>query len=348
MEAPVLRSVRLWIGLAVSLLFVVLLFRSAHPDKILDALRGANYAWLIPASLLYLVSLSVRSLRYRYLVRDLADVPATRLYPIICIAFMANNLLPARAGELVRAYVMGEKYGISKVSALGTVLVERLFDGLTLLLFLLITVATLGANSTLKGLAVISLAVFACGLFVFGAILRWPRRCETLMHRLTDVLPLRLRPLFRELSSSLLSGMVALRNPRALSVVVICSPLAWFMEGCCFWLVGRGFGLHLNIGWFLMAMAAGNLALTAPSSQGGIGPFEYFAEQVVILAGANKGTAAAYALVAHAVVIVPVVVLGLLFLSAFNISLGGTLKRGSKEDPLGIEPPCSPEEANLY
>ena len=88
-----------------------------------------------------------------------------------------------------------------------------------------------------------------------------------------------------------------------------------------------------------MAMSAGNLALTAPSSQGGIGPFEYFAEQVVILAGANKGTAAAYALVAHAVVIVPVVVLGLLFLSAFNISLGGTLKRGSKEDPLGIEPP---------
>lgn len=319
-----LRSLRFWLGLLISLLFVGLLLRVAHPDKILDALRGADYLWLLPATGLYLASLWVRSLRYRYLVRDLvSDTSATRLYPIICVAFMANNLLPARAGELMRAYMMGGKYGISKMSAFGSVLVERLFDGLTLVLFLLITVVLLGANNTLRGLALISLVVFVVALAVFGAILAWPQRSEGLLHRLVEVLPGRVRPLARELVSSLLSGMVALRDPRALLVVVLSSLVAWFIEGTVFWLVGHGFHLDLNIGWYVMAMSAGNLALTAPSSQGGIGPFEYFAQQVLVLAGLSDGTAAAYALVAHAVVIVPVTVLGLIFLPLFNLSPTG-------------------------
>lgn len=332
-----LRSKQFWLGLAISLVFVALLLRTAHPNAIIEALRGAHYIWLIPAILVYLASLWVRSLRYRYLVKDLTEISATRLYPILCVAFMANNLLPARAGELVRAYVMGEKYGISKMSALGSVLVERLFDGLTLLVFMLVTVLVLGANNTLRGLAAVSIVVFVVALVVFGAILRWPERSELLLHRLVALLPGRLHPVARGLVSSLLSGMVALRDPGALGVVLVSSPLAWFMEACTFWLVGRGFSLDLNIGWYMMAMAAGNLALTAPSSQGGIGPFEYFAQQVLVFAGIPNGKAAAYALVAHAVVIVPVTVLGLIFLSVINVSLTG-VKRGAAEVAAGTEP----------
>jgi uncharacterized membrane protein YbhN (UPF0104 family) len=164
-----------------------------------------------------------------------------------------------------------------------------------------------------------------------SAILRWPRRSEAILHRMVDVLPARLRPLARDLSSSLLSGMIALRDPKTLLAVAGCSPVAWFMEAMVFLLVGRSFGLHLNLGWFIMAMAAGNLALTVPSSQGGIGPFEYFAKQVLVFAGAAGGTAAAYTLAVHAMVIVPVTVLGLVFLSVFNVSLTRAI-RGSATD----------------
>ncbi len=331
-----LRSIRFWLGLAVSAAFIALLFWRTPTGDIVRSLKGANYWWFLPALGLYLASIWVRSFRYRFLVRDLADLTPNQLFPVLCIAFMANNLLPARAGELMRVYVLGERYGLKKVSALGTVLVERLFDGLTLLLFFLLTVALLGANGALRGLAAISIAIFLVALAVFGLILRWPARAEALAHRVVALLPRPLRPLGRDLSSSLLSGMVALRDPTALTVAIVTSPLAWGMEAGVFWMVGQSFGLHLNLGWFMMAMAAGNLALTAPSTQGGIGPFEFFARQVIVVAGASEGAATAYALVAHAMIIVPVTVLGLVFLPAYHLKLGGPPpadRDGAPDDP---------------
>jgi len=321
-----LRSVRFWLGLLVSVIFVALLFRAADPAKVAAALRGANYWWFLPALPIYLVSLWVRALRYRFLVRDLDDLSAWQLFPVLCIAFMANNLVPARAGELLRAYVMGEKFGVSKVAALGTVLVERLCDGLTLLLFLLVTVLLLGANGYVRDLAIVSFAIFVLALAVLGAILRWPGRSEATLHRLTAVLPQRLRPLARALVTSLLQGMVALRHRETVIAALFTSPIAWAMEATVFMLVGRSFGLRLNFGWFVMALAAGNLALTVPSSQGGIGPFEFFAKTVLVFAGAAQGAAAAFSLAVHALVIVPVTVLGLIFLSTYNVSLSRALK----------------------
>ena len=327
-----LRSWRFWVGLAISAVFIVLAFHSTNFSSMGSALSKANYGWLIPALVVYLASLYVRAIRYKALVRRLVDTTAPQMFAVLCIAFMANNIVPARAGELVRAYVMGERYGVKKVAALGTVLVERLFDGLTLLSFLLITVLLLGANSTLKDLAAIALAVFAIGLVVFGAILAFPERCWLLIQRLTEYLPRRVQPLARDLASSLLDGMITLRHPGTAIIAVVCSPLAWAMEGCTFWCVGQAFGIQLHLGWFLMTMAAGNLALTVPSSQGGIGPFEYFAKQVLLFAGVGGGTAAAFTIAVHAMVIVPVVVLGLIFLSLFGVSLSRAI---STERDLG-------------
>jgi hypothetical protein len=103
------------------------------------------------------------------------------------------------------------------------------------------------------------------------------------------------------------------------------------MEAGVFWLVGQSFGLHLNFGWFMMAMSAGNLALAAPSTQGGIGPFEFFARTVIVFAGASEAVAVAYALVVHAMIIVPVTLLGLIFLPAYHLKLAAP--------PPSAEPP---------
>ena len=339
-----LRSWRFWVGLAISAVFIVLAFHSTNFGSVGSALSRANYVWLLPAVAVYLASLYVRAIRYRALVRRLVDTTAPQMFAVLCIAFMANNVVPARAGELVRAYVMGERYGVKKVAALGTILVERLFDGLTLLSFLLVTVLLLGANSTLKGLAAIALVVFVFGLVVFGAILAFPERCWLLIQHLTDYLPGKVRPLARDLASSLLDGMVTLRRPGTALTVIVCSPIAWAMEGATFWCVGQAFGIHLHLGWFIMTMAAGNLALTVPSSQGGIGPFEYFAKQVLLFAGVGAGAAAAFTIAVHAMVILPVVALGLVFLSLFGVSLSraiATERRDDDEPPAnGGEPPA--------
>jgi glycosyltransferase 2 family protein len=336
-EGRVLRSWRFWAGVAISVAFIVLAFHSTNLSAVGSALEKADYRWLAPALVIYVASLYVRAIRYRALVRRLTEATVNQMFAVLCIGFMANNIVPARAGELVRAYVMGERYGVKKVAALGTILVERLFDGLTLLSFLLVTVLLLGANSTLKGLAAVALVVFVFGLLIFGAILAWPERCWLLIQRMTDYLPQRARPLARDLASSLLDGMITLRQPGTALVVLLCSPIAWAMEGCTFWCVGQAFGIHLHLGWFIMTMAAGNLALTVPSSQGGIGPFEYFAKQVLLFAGIGGGVAAAFTIAVHAMVILPVVALGLVFLSLFGVSLSRAIATESDEDG---EPPA--------
>jgi len=334
-KVRVLRSWRFWLGLAVSAFFIVLAFRSTNLSAMGSALRAADYRWLLPALIIYVASLFVRAIRYQALVHRLAKTTAGQMFAVLCIAFMANNIVPARAGELVRAYVMGERHGVKKVAALGTIVVERLLDGLTLLSFLLVTVFALGANETVRGLALLALLVFACGLLVLAALLAFPEQCWLLIQRAIEFLPRRARPFVRELSSSLLDGMVTLRHPGAAAVAVLCSPLAWTMEAATFWCVGRAFAIHLHLGWFMMTMAAGNLALTVPSSQGGIGPFEYFAKQVLLFAGIGASAAAVFTIAVHAMVILPVIVLGLFYLSLFHLSLGRTLRGTTPADEEG-------------
>jgi uncharacterized protein (TIRG00374 family) len=323
----VLRGARVWVGLAVSAVFIALLFVRTDPLTVVDALRSANYGWLAPAVALYLASVCVRAVRYRFILRSVAVVPAPALFPVLIVGYMANNLLPARAGELVRVYVLGERHGVPRMAGLGTVAVERLFDGLTLLGFLAVTIFLMGGDSTLTDLTVLAVAIFAVALAVFVVALVAPDATERLVARAARLLPHRVRARAYDLAWSFVEGLRSLRHPDAFAWVVSTSLLAWLMEAAVYGLVGRAFGIEAGFGFFVMAVGAGNLAITAPSSQGGIGPFEFFVKQVMLGAGAAESTAAAYAFAVHGVVIVPATVLGLYYLWAMHLSLGGLRRR---------------------
>ncbi len=322
-----LRSRRFWLGIAVSALFIGLLLFRTDLSMVLDAFRGANYWWVAPAIVAYFVSVWVRAVRYRYILRGVRDVPAPALFPILIIGYMANNLLPARAGEVVRAYVLGERHNVSKMSALGTIAVERLFDGLTLLGFLAISVAVLGGEGALKDLTIVAVAVFTVALAAFVVALAAPDATERLIGRLSRLLPHRFRQRAYDLAWSFVEGLRSLRHPDAFAWVTATSILAWLIEAVVYMLVGNAFGLDIGFGYYVMAVGAGNLAITAPSSQGGIGPFEFFVKQVLISAAAPEAVAAAYGFAVHAVVLVPATAFGLYFLWSMNLSLGGLQRR---------------------
>ena len=130
-----LLSRRFWLGIVVTLGFLFLFLWKVDFGETGRELQDANYAYFIPAIACYFLALSVRSLRWRFLLLHLKPVSIPRLYPVVAIGYMANNMLPLRLGELVRAHFLGEKEGISKASVLSTIGVERVLDGLTLLLF---------------------------------------------------------------------------------------------------------------------------------------------------------------------------------------------------------------------
>jgi hypothetical protein len=135
-----LRSPRIWLGVALSALFIVIFLWRTDFGEIGDAFAHANYWWALASIPVYFVAAYFRAWRWKYLMRPLGEFRTSALFPIVIIGFMANNLIPARAGEFVRAYLVGERYSISKMAALGTIAVDRVFDGITLLPFLLIVI----------------------------------------------------------------------------------------------------------------------------------------------------------------------------------------------------------------
>jgi len=129
---------RLWAGVVISLLFLSLAVRGLPFEDFLGYLRGANYAWLIPAVGIYGLAVVTRTWRWQTMLRHIQFVPLRKLFPIVCIGYMGNNIYPARAGEFLRSYVLKADTGIRMSASLATVVVERLFDGLTMLLFIFV------------------------------------------------------------------------------------------------------------------------------------------------------------------------------------------------------------------
>jgi uncharacterized protein (TIRG00374 family) len=318
----VVRRLRIWLGLGISAIFLGLLLWQVHPARIADALAQANYIWLVPAVLIFFLELWVRAVRYEHIVKTLRPATASDLFPILVIGNMANNLLPLRMGELVRAYMIGERYQLSKMASLGTGVVERLFDGLTLLALLAGTVVILGASGYIYDITLTAVAVFALALAVFIFCLASPDGAERLVERLARPLPRHWQVRIVRPVVSFVEGLRSLRHPDAIAWVVITSFIAWILETIVFALVGQAFGITINWGYYMMAVAAGNLALAAPSSPGGTGLFEFVVMQVMLIAGVEESVAAAYALAAHFTVLIPATLLGLYCLWSMHLSLG--------------------------
>ena len=89
------------------------------------------------------------------------NIPPRRLFPVVTIGFMANNVLPFRAGEVVRAYALSARYGVRKSAALATIAIERIFDGMTMLIFMLIASLSIALTSDLRAVAIIATILFS-------------------------------------------------------------------------------------------------------------------------------------------------------------------------------------------
>jgi hypothetical protein len=319
----VLRSVQFWVGVAISVVFIALFIRTIHPGDLRHALGEANYWYLAPAMVVFFVAIGVRCMRWSILMRPVHPMSPARLFPYAIIGYMANNLLPARAGEVVRAYVIGDREGVSKMAALGTIAVERLFDGCVLVSMLLIAGAIVGFDDTkLRVIAIASSFFFLAALAGFYVLTLSEQRARRVTHFLLRALPERLEERAEGIADALVSSLRSVHSWRSVLFVIVLSAIAWTIEATAYAVVGKGFGLGVGFGQYCLLLAASNLAIIIPTFLGGTGPFEWATRLVLVAAGVSEGLAGAYALVAHALVIVPTTILGLLLLWTFGIAFG--------------------------
>ena len=148
----------------------------------------------------------------------------------------------------------------------------------------------------------------------------WAGRLGLVLGRLAAFTPERARPAAEAIATGLLSGLTTLRGPRDWWAVSWLTAASWGLEAATYWLVGLAFGLALPAPLYLAIAGAANLAIAAPSTAGGIGPFEFFAREVAVYFGVGVPDATAYALALHALILVGVVLAGAAL--AWRLGLG--------------------------
>jgi hypothetical protein len=304
------------LGLLVSVGLLWFAFRDLQLPAILTALRGANYWWLVPGVAVYFISVWFRSWRWGFLLRGSKRVSANRLYPVVVIGYMGNDVLPFRLGEVLRAYVLWRRERINVGTSLTTAVLERLFDGLTMVLFVLFGLLFVPMSTFLGRLVAIAGAVFIGALVVFLFLAARPNLLQRIAHAVIGaVVPERFREPLVDLVGGVIDGLECLRSERDVLVVFGVTLWVWILETVKYWLVSFAFDLQLPYVGIILMGGVVNLLTALPSLPGYIGTFEAGGIKVLEIIGAAPGPAGSYVLVLHAILLIPVTLLGLVFMA---------------------------------
>src|SRR2546421_12667798 len=160
------------IGLVLTIVFLVLAFQRVDLAAFVDELKRVNYLWLIPSAICTLLGYVLRTVRWRVILSGAAQAPLSTLFPVLIMGFATNNLLPGRLGEFFRAYQLGRKRNVRKTFALASVVVERVFDGLTLIALLAVVSVVIQLPGWSRQIELFAAAVFL-GATIALVVLLW-------------------------------------------------------------------------------------------------------------------------------------------------------------------------------
>jgi uncharacterized protein (TIRG00374 family) len=323
MEVPSLRSWKFWLGVIVSIVFLSLALRGLELESFWATVRQANYWWLIPGIAVYFGAVWARTWRWHYMLRHIKHVSLLRLFPIVVIGYMGNNVYPARAGEVLRSYVLKRKEGVPVGASLATVVLERLFDGLVMLLFVFVTLPFAPLPQGYATLVTAFSVLFLAALVVFLLLAIRPARMGRVYAWLVDrMVPAGLRPRVHGLFDRFVEGLQSLRSPRELALIFLSSTLIWLTETTKYWFVMQAFPFDVSFSVLMLMTAVVNLFTTLPSTPGYVGTFD--APGIAILTAYNvpKAIATGYTLVLHVALWLPITLLGALFMLLEHVGWG--------------------------
>lgn len=302
------------IGVAVSAVFLWLALRGLELAEVWHDLRAANYWWLLPGVAVYFVAVWARTWRWDYMLRPLKHIPLRRLFPVVVIGYMGNNIYPFRAGEVLRSYVLRQREDVTMGASLATVIVERVFDGLVMLVFVFVALPFTpipGDNGSIQTIVITASVLFFVAMVIFFALAAMPERFFALAEWLGNkFLPDRLKRPLLDFLARFLTGLESLRSFRNVLMIFFTSVIIWLLETVKYWFVMHAFNFEVSFFALMLMNGIVNLATTLPSAPGYVGTFDGPGIAVLTLYGIEQGLATAYTLVLHAALWLPITLLG--------------------------------------
>jgi uncharacterized protein (TIRG00374 family) len=331
-----MRRWQFWLGLLISLVFLTLALRGMHLEDLGNALQRANYFWLIPGVAVYFLAVWARAWRWHYLLRPVKQVPTGKMFPIVTIGYMGNNIYPARAGEVLRAVLLKRQEDVPVSASLATIFVERVFDGVVMLAFVFLNLPELarmtadsGFVGNIQTVALWGTGAFAGALVVFLMAAMFPERAEVLLNVLVRrFIPSRFQEKVLGVAGRFLGGLESLRSPRDALMIFLISIVIWLLETGKYWLVMHAFPFQVSFFALMLMNGIVNLATTIPSAPGYVGTFDAPGIAVLTAYGVDQAIAAAYTLVLHIALWVPVTALGAYYLTRAGLKWGESVEKG--------------------
>lgn len=297
----------------------------------LGHIRRANFPLLVAMVVVATLPFGMRAVRWQLMLRDTdgARLPLLPLWRAVAVGFMANNLLPARAGEFARAWIVSRATSVRVTTALASIVVERVFDALVLVGFLVVALVApaFPADAQVGGVALRRLALFTGA--AFGAVLVAcviivvrPAPWIAVLHSVgTRLLPERFATKLIDGADGLVAGLAVLRTPGRLPGVLAWSVALWLVNAASFWLGFRALNLDLPFEAALLLQGLIAFGVAIPSSPGFFGVFEAVAIVGLAFYGVPKDHAVSYAVTYHLTTFVPITLLGFHALAQLRVRL---------------------------
>ena len=293
--------------------------------------QHADPLWLLLTVAVATLTFPVRSIRWRLILRDQGGrpFPWLPLWHATTIGFMANNLLPARAGEVARGYVASRQLPVRFSTALASIAVERVFDALIMLGLMAVAIAapSFPAHAVVNGRSLSAIAASAAALFGVLLIMAFimvhrPAPWLALLARIARrLLPAQAADRVIHGAEGLLAGLAVLKSPGRFAGVVSWSLVLWITNAAAFAICFRAFGLGVPLEAALLLQGIIGFGVAVPSTPSFIGVFEAATLLTLQLYGVNSNLAVSYALTYHLTTFLPITLLGLWSLSRLHLHL---------------------------
>jgi len=325
-----------WVGLLISGIFLYLGLRGLHLTQVWDTIRSANFLFLLPAVLVYFIAVLARTWRWHFLLRPIQKIPVRLLFPVITIGYMGNNIYPARAGELVRAFILKRKRDVPVSSTLATIIIERLFDGVVMLSFIFFNLGELaklaapsGFVGSIRSLALWGTIAFFGFLILFLLTAIFTSEAERIFGSVIRIiLPQRWRDPIIHIFSRFTTGLKSLRSLNDVIMVLLTSFMIWLLETMVYWLVSLSFAIEIGVFPLMLMNGILNLLTTLPSAPGYIGTFDAPGIALLRAYGYSATLAAGFTLLLHATLWLPITVVGAAFFAKEGINWTQALESG--------------------
>jgi uncharacterized protein (TIRG00374 family) len=316
------------IGLSISAVLVWALFRNIDTQLLLAALKQANYWWFAPMIVFIAFTMYQRAYRWRVMLAPIKRVKFPNLLAATCIGFMANNVLPLRMGEFVRAYSLAtQDKELTKSASLATIFVERMVFDLVALLVIFGGVLTFSSSlkdhidqQTIFGIY-ISIAIAFVGLTSMILLAVHPKKVGDNLAKYLFFLPDNTKEFIKAIVLRFSRGLEFLRDYKAVISVTVQTLLIWILMGIANYFVFAAFDFDLPLDAAFVLLVVVSISILLPSSPGFVGVYHVGVVWSLAVYGIEKERALSCAIVLHVVQYLVITIMGFYFLKKEHLSL---------------------------